>query len=111
MSIQAMNTVLEKIKQQAESSTSIHSFGKIDFGQQPDSSQTFSGILANSINNVNNMQQQARALSQDYISGKPGVGLNDVMVSMQKSSIALNFGIQMRNKMVSAYQEIMSMPV
>lgn len=111
MSIQAMNTVLQKIKQQAESSTSIQSFGKIDFGQQPDNSQTFSGILANSINNVNNMQQQARTLSQDYISGKPGVGLNDVMVSMQKSSIALNFGIQMRNKMVSAYQEIMSMPV
>ncbi len=45
------------------------------------------------------------------MSGAPDIGLNDVMVSLQKSTLALNLGIQVRNKMVSAYQEIMGMSV
>ncbi len=45
------------------------------------------------------------------MTGATDIGLNDVMVSMQKSSVALNLGIQVRNKMVSAYQEVMSMSV
>ncbi|MFN6886260.1 flagellar hook-basal body complex protein FliE, partial [Proteus mirabilis] len=43
--------------------------------------------------------------------GTPGVELNDVMVDMQKSSISLQMGVQVRNKLVAAYQEIMSMQV
>ncbi len=45
------------------------------------------------------------------MSGSSDIGLNDVMLSMQKSSISFNFGVQARNKMLSAYQEIMNTPV
>jgi len=57
------------------------------------------------------MQTFAKQQSQAYLTGAEGIGLNDVMVSIQKSSVALNLGVQVRNKLVSAYQEIMSMPV
>ncbi|MDK1009411.1 flagellar hook-basal body complex protein FliE, partial [Cronobacter sakazakii] len=41
----------------------------------------------------------------------PGGALNDVMVDLQKSSISLQMGIQVRNKLVAAYQDIMNMQV
>ncbi|WP_163454931.1 flagellar hook-basal body complex protein FliE, partial [Escherichia coli] len=43
--------------------------------------------------------------------GKSNVSLNDVMVDMQKASLSLQMGIQVRNKLVAAYQEVMSIPV
>uniref|UniRef100_UPI002022FEA0 flagellar hook-basal body complex protein FliE n=1 Tax=Enterobacter hormaechei TaxID=158836 RepID=UPI002022FEA0 len=45
------------------------------------------------------------------MSGSSDIGLNDVMLAMQKSSISFSFGVQARNKMLSAYQEIMNTPV
>jgi len=37
------------------------------------------------------------------------VALNDVMVDLQKANVAFQTGVQVRNKLVSAYQEMMSM--
>ena len=48
---------------------------------------------------------------EDFTLGKADISLNDVMVDMQKASLSLQMGIQVRNKLVAAYQEIMSMPV
>ena len=45
------------------------------------------------------------------LTGLPGVALNDVMTDLQKSSVSLQMGIQVRNKLVTAYQEMMSMQV
>jgi len=39
------------------------------------------------------------------------VSLNDVMVDMQKANIGFQFGLQVRNKLVTAYNEIMQMSV
>jgi flagellar hook-basal body complex protein FliE len=38
------------------------------------------------------------------------VALNDVMVDMQKANIGFQMGLQVRNRVVAAYQEIMNMP-
>lgn len=43
--------------------------------------------------------------------GEPGIALNDVMADMQKASVSMQMGIQVRNKLVAAYQEVMSMQV
>ncbi|MGP2704625.1 flagellar hook-basal body complex protein FliE, partial [Serratia marcescens] len=48
---------------------------------------------------------------QDFELGVPGISLNDVMVDLQKSSVSLQLGVQVRNKLVAAYQDIMNMPV
>ena len=50
-------------------------------------------------------------MTQQWMSGSSDIGLNDVMLAMQKSSISFSFGVQARNKMLSAYQEIMNTPV
>ncbi|MEC5318495.1 flagellar hook-basal body complex protein FliE [Brenneria populi subsp. brevivirga] len=71
----------------------------------------FATELRSAIDKISNVQQQARAQAQDFTLGKPGVALNDVMVDLQKSSISMQMGIQVRNKLVSAYQEVMNMSV
>ena len=111
MAIQSMGGVLEQIQSQTLqiSRSPIASSYVSDFGK--DKTASFSEMLFNSVNNINQTQVTAKTQSEAYLAGEPDIGLNDVMVSLQKSSIALNMGIQVRNKMVSAYQEIMNMGV
>jgi flagellar hook-basal body complex protein FliE len=71
----------------------------------------FSDLLMNSVKSLNEVRNHASMQTEKFMLGAPDVSLNDVMVDMQKSSLALNLGVQVRNKLVSAYQEVMSMPV
>ncbi|MGQ7789218.1 flagellar hook-basal body complex protein FliE [Shigella flexneri] len=52
-----------------------------------------------------------RTQAEKFTLGEPGVALNDVMTDMQKASVSMQMGIQVRNKLVAAYQEVMSMQV
>ena len=60
---------------------------------------------------MSNAQEAANLKAQAFELGEPGVALNDVMIDMQKASIAFQTTIQVRNRLVAAYQEIASMPV
>jgi len=71
----------------------------------------FSSLLENSIGKVNAMQQEADSLKTSYELGAPDIDLPTVMISMQKASLAFEAVTQVRNKFLTAYQEIMSMPV
>jgi len=71
----------------------------------------FAGQLKAALGKISETQNAARTQAQDFEMGKPGVSLNDVMVDLQKSSISMQMGIQVRNKLVSAYQDIMNMQV
>ncbi|CNK27440.1 flagellar basal body protein [Yersinia frederiksenii] len=71
----------------------------------------FASELKAAIGKISENQQTARTLAQNFELGVPGVGLNDVMVNMQKSSVSLQLGIQVRNKLVAAYQDVMNMGV
>ena len=69
----------------------------------------FAGELKKSLERVSNAQQHAIGQAQAFELGKPGVELNDVMVDLQKANIGFQMSLQVRNRLVSAYQEIMSM--
>lgn len=71
----------------------------------------FSSVLKSSLDQVNNVQLQSQELAQRFEMGDSTVSLSDAMISLQKSSIALQQTVQVRNKLVSAYQEIMNMGV
>lgn len=108
MSIQSMGNILEQIQFQSQQAASTGKFRSVG---APEKSQQFSDILFNNINEINQLQGTAKSQAKSYVAGTSDIGLNDVMVSLQKSSLALNLGVQVRNKMVSAYQDIMSMAV
>jgi flagellar hook-basal body complex protein FliE len=71
----------------------------------------FSTALKASLDQVNQVQLQSQQLAQRFEMGDSSVSLSDAMISMQKSTIAFQQTIQVRNKLVSAYQEIMNMGV
>lgn len=71
----------------------------------------FSDALKASLNQVNQTQRTAESLSKNFVLGDDSVSLSDVMVAGQKSNIAFQATVQVRNKLVSAYQDIMNMQV
>lgn len=71
----------------------------------------FSEALENSVKQVNNRNQEAQALRESFEAGSPNVELADVMIAAQKARISFEAMTQVRNKMVAAYKEIMSMPL
>lgn len=71
----------------------------------------FAGELRKSLDRISSAQQHAASQAEAFELGKPGVALNDVMVDMAKAGIGFQTGLQVRNKVVAAYQEIMNMPV
>ncbi|ANI82453.1 MULTISPECIES: flagellar hook-basal body complex protein FliE [Kosakonia] len=72
---------------------------------------SFAGQLHAALDRISDTQNAARVQAEKFTLGEPGVALNDVMTDLQKSSISLQMGVQVRNKLVSAYQDIMNMQV
>jgi flagellar hook-basal body complex protein FliE len=76
-------------------------------GEAPD----FSALLKSALDQVNAAQQKGGELAKEFELGNPNVNLQDVMVNLQKANVSFQTMIQVRNKLVTAYQEIMNMPV
>ena len=75
-----------------------------------DAQQQFGNALKQAIAGVNEHQKTSDMMTQKLISGGD-VDLFEVMVAAQKASVTLNTTIEVRNKAVEAYQEIMRMSV
>nr|WP_294613732.1 flagellar hook-basal body complex protein FliE [uncultured Gilliamella sp.] len=73
--------------------------------------QNFLTELKTALDTISQTQIQANNQAKAFEMGEPNVSLNEVMVNLQKSSVSLQFGIQVRNKLVAAYQEVMNMNV
>lgn len=71
----------------------------------------FSSALANALQEVSQAQESAQQMAQDFSSGNSEVNLQDVMVNLQKANLSFQQMVQVRNKLVSAYQDIMNMQV
>jgi flagellar hook-basal body complex protein FliE len=72
---------------------------------------SFGDLLSQSINQVNETQQHAGELKRAFELGENDVDLAEVMVAVQKSSLSFETMLQVRNKLVDAYKEVMNMPI
>ncbi|MEZ2354418.1 flagellar hook-basal body complex protein FliE [Caballeronia sp. RCC_10] len=75
------------------------------------SAGSFADALKSSIDKISDNQTKALGEAHAFEVGAPNVSLNDVMVDMQKANVGLQFGLQVRNKLVSAYNDIMQISV
>lgn len=73
-------------------------------------SVSFADTLKEAIATVNQMQKTADRAAQDLATGRTD-NIADVMIASEKADVALKVMIQVRNKIVDAYQEIMKMQV
>ncbi len=71
----------------------------------------FSNLLKQSIDKVNELQQTSDQLARSFELGDPGISLAEVMIARQKSSVAFESVLRVRNKLVEAYREVMSMQI
>ena len=91
----------------------IGGLGKASGTEAAESSSkvSFSDALKGALQNVSDTQNQADDMGKRFAAGDDSVSLSDTMIAMQKANITFLSTVQVRNKLVSAYHEIMNMQV
>ena len=69
------------------------------------------GIGYDVLKEVNDSQLNAKQVGNDFMTGQQGVDYHDLMIAMERASVAMNLTVQVRNKLLEAYQEITRMQV
>ena len=85
--------------------------GPAEVGAAPSSRTEFADLMKQSVDKVNDTQMAASKLSSAFSAGDPNVDVTEVMIALQKAGVAFQAMTEVRNRLVSAYQDIMSMPV
>lgn len=70
----------------------------------------FKVVLENFLREVNNLQKDADESIKKFVSGEK-VALHDVMIAVQEAQISFQLMLELRNRLLEAYQEVMRMPV
>ncbi len=71
----------------------------------------FLNVLKSSLDGVAQTQAKAEAMQKSFVLGDDRVSLSDTMIAMQKANINFQTTVQVRNKFVQAYNDIMNMQV
>ena len=71
----------------------------------------FGSVLKSSLDRVNEIQQNAGQLAERFTKGDDSVSLSEVMIAGQKANIALQATVQVKSKLVAAYNDIMNMQI
>ncbi len=74
-------------------------------------SSSFGTVLNKALKHVSDLSENADSLKTRYELGDSKVSIGEVMIATQKSNIGLEAALRVRNKILQAYQDIMSMPV
>lgn len=99
MKVAGIESSVTKITLQPSQATT--GAGKADFGS------AFKAAL----DDINGVQKEAEALAKAYALNDPNVGLEETMIASSKANISFQALVQVRNKLVSAYHDIMNMQV
>lgn len=75
--------------------------GKVDFAE----------VLKLSLDSVAQAQAKSEGMQKAFVLGDSSVSLSDTMIAMQKASINFQAAVQVRNKVVQAYNDVMNMQV
>jgi flagellar hook-basal body complex protein FliE len=80
-------------------------------GSTPAEGASFQSAMAQALKSVSQTQREAQTLQRELQLDNPAVSLEQTMIAMQKSQIGFQATLQVRNRLVQAYSEIMNMQV
>jgi len=107
MSQMEINNILAQIR-------SLSAQTQVGTAQAPQAQQTqgtseFANIMKSGLDAVNQSQSKADQMTDAFSRGAPGVELPQVMLATAKASVSFHALSEVRNRLVSAYQDIMNM--
>jgi flagellar hook-basal body complex protein FliE len=70
----------------------------------------FGQLLSDFVNSVNDLHHESGQIQEDFLACEP-VELHQVMVKAEEAGVATELLIEIRNKLIDAYSELMRMPV
>ena len=113
--IQSMLQTLRSYQSQAaggmdDDGNKVGSLNGLSGSKSTEGPSGFSDLVRQTVNKVNENQMNASNMASSYERGE-GVPLTDVVLSMQKSSLSFEATLQVRNKVLKAYEDILNMPV
>ena len=91
--------------------TAAQASGRTNEAQAVAGGTDFAKVLQNTIEQVNQTQQQAEDMAAKFAAGDGNTNLHDVMISLQKANLSFQEMVQVRNKLVTAYHDVMNMQV
>jgi len=109
MDVTQMNALLAELK--AGAALASRSTLAPQSGQKVAAPSDFSAVLKGALEQVNEVQSKSDTLAREFQLGNPGVSLEETLIAGQKSSLSFQFLLQVRNKVLTAYNDIMNMPM
>jgi len=79
-------------------------------GNKAENKTSFKDMLMDAIMNVSNLEKEADRITEDFIAGRTD-SIHSVLIAAEKASISLDMVIEVRDKMLDAYNEIMRMQI
>ena len=113
--IQSMLQTLRSYQSQAaggmdEDGNKVGGLNGLSGSQSTQGPSGFGDLVRQTVDKVNENQMHASKIASSFERGE-GVPLTDVVLSMQKSSLSFEATLQVRNKVLKAYEDILNMPV
>ncbi len=111
MSQFAIDQVLAQMRVMKTQAQGLTPVAEAAAGTQKSPATAFASLLQQGLESVNRSQQSAESVATAFERGAPGVELPQVMLEMQKANVSFRATVEVRNRLVTAYQDIMNMPI
>ena len=108
MSTIDINSVLAQMRTMAAQAQSLD---PISVNSTTQASGDFKSLMTQALDQVNDTQKAAGHLAQAFERGDEGVDVAEVMIALQKADVSFQAINQVKNRLVTAYQDIMNMPI
>lgn len=109
-----ISEMLAKIREVSNKSKVFGNANSIAASTQVSSGKSFEDVMSAAkdvLSNVNKLQTESEQVKNAYIGGDSNVSMSQVLLASQKSKMAFEGLVTVRNKILEAYKEIMNMPV
>ena len=107
----SIQSILSNIKQIREGFDEVQGQGNGISIDNTQDGESFQDTFQNAIKSVSDSQMESSSLKTAFELGDPNVSLEQVTIASQQASIGFEAMLQVRNKLVDAYKDIMNMPV
>lgn len=107
MNTPAIDSLLAQMRVAKAAAAGLRAPEGVSQSDKPD----FAAVLKSALDGVAKSQANSDAMQKAFVLGDQGVSLSDTMIAMQKASINFQTAVQVRNRVVQAYNDIMNMQV